>query len=71
VASAAARAITKIAKMSPFNWQLSNRSENVTRFRLIELRISSRHIRALCLIQILKVFLGEPIRCLLYAKKAL
>ncbi|GGW90048.1 hypothetical protein GCM10010320_82010 [Streptomyces caelestis] len=35
-ASAAARAITKIAKMSPFNWRLSNRSENVTRFRLIE-----------------------------------
>jgi hypothetical protein len=24
----AARAITKIAKMSPFNWQLSNRSED-------------------------------------------
>ena len=35
-ASAAARAITKIAKISPFNWLLSNRSENVMRFRLIE-----------------------------------
>ena len=51
-ASAAARAITKIAKMSPFNWRLSNRSENVTRFRLIELSISSRHIRALTMFRL-------------------
>jgi hypothetical protein len=41
-ASAAARAITKIAKMSPFNWRLSNSSENVTRFRLIEFNIRTR-----------------------------
>ena len=51
-ASAAARAITKIEKMSPFNWRLSNRSENVTRFRLIELSISSRHIRALTMFRL-------------------
>lgn len=51
-ASAAARAITKIAKMSPFNWRLSNRSENVTRFRLIEFSISSRHIRALTMFRL-------------------
>lgn len=51
-ASAAAMAITKIEKMSPFNWRLSNILENVTRFILTEFSISSRHISALTMFRL-------------------
>ena len=46
-ASAAAIAITKMDKISPFNCRLSTMLEKVTRFILTELSISSMHISAL------------------------
>ena len=51
-ASAAAMAITKIAKIVPFNCRLSNRSEKVTRFILTEFSKSSRHISALTMFRL-------------------
>ncbi len=47
VASAAATAIIKIEKISPFTCELSRKLEKVTRFILTALRINSKHRSAL------------------------
>jgi hypothetical protein len=53
-ASAAARAITKIAKMSPFNWRLSNRSENVTTKEKVIQSTSATEVKELSILNLHK-----------------